>query len=108
RVAADQHRRSRDDPAADRPVELGEAAWKTRRKSCRGFQADQRDHLPAALEVVLGRKNARYFSSFLHERVPFGAVGALALPAGRDRSAGLTDVTRLNLRHARSLAEQTA
>ena len=106
RIAADQHRRARDDAAADRPVELGKTARQPLGKRRGRFEPDQRNHPPAALQIVLGREDARHLGGFLDERVPLGAVGTLPLPAVLNRSARLADVSRFRLGHGwqRSLA----
>ena len=99
RIAADQHRRARDNSAADRAVELGKAARQPLRKRSRRLEPDQRDHPAAALEIVLGGEDARHFGRFLNERVPLGAVGTLPLPAAADGAACLADVSGLGLGH---------
>ena len=38
-------------------------------------------------------------AGILDQSVPFGAVGALALPAAADRAAGLTDISFARFRH---------
>ena len=104
-VAADQHRRSGHDPAADRAVELGDPARQSARAARpRRVEPDQLDRPAAALEVMLGREDARHLGRFLDQRVPLGAVGALPLPAVRDRPAGLADVAGLWLRHRPQLS----
>ena len=83
RIAADQHRRPGDDPAADRPVELGKAARQPVGQRRRRFEPDQRDRPPAALEVMLGGEDARHLGRFLDQAVPVAAIAALPLPAVR-------------------------
>ena len=63
------------------------------------LESHQRDHPPAALQIVLRREDARHFGGFLDQRVPLGTVGTLALPAAADRSAGLAHIARFGLRH---------
>ena len=77
----DQHRRTRHDPAADRAVEFGDSRRDPLRQRDRVVEPDQRNDPPAALQIMLGRKDARHLRGLLDERVPLGAVGALALPA---------------------------
>src|SRR6185295_9875489 len=73
---------------------------------CRRLQPDQRDHPPAALEIMLGGEDARHLGRFLDERVPLGAVGALPLPAVRHRPAGLANIARFDLGHSQSSPER--
>ena len=68
-------------------------------RAARRFEPDQRDQPPAALEIVLGGKDVRHLAGFLDERVPFGAIDALTLPAVRHRSAGLAHISGFGLGH---------
>ena len=80
-IAADQHGRSGNDPAADRTVEFGDPGGDPLGQRDRMIEPDQRDRPPAALQIMLGGEDARHLRAFLDQRVPLGAVGALALPA---------------------------
>ncbi len=98
RIAAQQHRRSRHDPAADGPVELGNPGPHTLRQGDHRVEPDQIDRLAASLKIVLRGEHGNR-RRFLHQRIPLGAVGALPLPSMLLRSARLTDISRLKLRH---------
>ena len=46
------------------------------------IEPDELDLTSTALKVMLGREDAGNLGGFLHQCVPFRAVGALTLPAG--------------------------
>ena len=102
RIAAHQHGGACDNAAADRPVELRKPARQALRKRRGRFEADERDDTPAALKVVLRRKDARKLGALLHERVPLGAIRTLPLPTRRNGPAGLANIARLELPHVRN------
>ena len=61
----------------------------------------QPPHRPApARQIVFHREDGR--RCILDQRIPFRAVGTLALPAVRDTATGLADIAFLRLGHAAS------
>src|SRR3546814_15549682 len=64
-----------------------------------GVQTDQFHGPPSGAKVVTRGKRCHDGARILDERVPFGTVGALPLPAAADRAAGLTDKSLAHLRH---------
>ena len=102
RIAAHQRRRSRDQPAAQRAVELGNAGRDARRQLDRGIQPGKLDALPAGLQVVPGRESGG--RGLFGKRVPLAAIGALALPAVGDAATGLTDIGFARLGHGGGIA----
>ena len=105
RITADQRRRAFDETAAQRPVQLRDAARQPRGQRDLRVQPDQRDRAPAALQIMLGLERRDDRRRLLDQRVPLGAIEALALPPRRDRAAGLANETLLYLGHATSLTE---
>ena len=90
------------EPTGETSPKRGDAARQPLGECSRSLEADQRDDPPTALQIVLGGENVRHLGRFLDERVPFGAIRALSLPAMRHRPAGLADIARLGLGHARN------
>src|SRR6185503_11687153 len=96
------------DSAADRAIELGEPARQALGQRGWRFESNQRNHAPATLQIVLGGKDARHLGAFLHQRVPLGAVWALALPPVLNGPAGLADITRFGLCHGGTIHEHAS
>jgi hypothetical protein len=84
RIAADQSSRARDEAAAHGSVELGDAGAHPLRKRDLGVEPDQLDRAAAAAKIVPRREGRYDRARILDERVPFGAIAALALPAAAD------------------------
>ena len=91
-IATDQHDLSCDQPAAERPVELGHAGRHARRLLRRNArERHERRRLGAAGVAML----AGALRDRLDQRVPGAAVRALALPLGRLAAALVAGVDRL-------------
>ena len=101
RIAAQQDCRPRDQSAAQRAIEFGEAGGLARRQGAGLVELDELDRAPPARQIVFHREHRR--RSILRQRVPFGAIGALPLPAIGYAATGLTDIAFLGFRHARLL-----
>jgi hypothetical protein len=102
-IAADQRRRSFDESAAQRAIELLDAGRRAFGQRDIGVEANQSDRASARLQVMLRRKGRHRDASFLDQRVPFSAIDALPLPFGRDRAAKLTHKSPLGFCHECSL-----
>ncbi len=103
-IAADQGRRAGDEAAADRPVELGDSGRHALGQSDVAVEPDQLDRPAAAAQIVARREGRHHRPGILDQRVPLGAVGALAHPPVLDRAAGLADVALLGFGHGGRLA----
>ncbi len=98
-IAADQGRRPCDEPAAHGPVKLLEAGAHSLGQRDLPIEADQLDRLTAATQIVPRREGRHHRAGILDQSIPLGAIGTLPLPAARDRTADLADVTRPWLCH---------
>jgi len=103
RIAADQRRRPRHQPAPDRPVELGNPARQPRRQGDHDIEPNQLDRPPAPRQVMLLREHRRQRRRLLRDAVPLGAVGTLPLPARLIRPADGANIASLELGHPASL-----
>ena len=104
RLAADEHERARDEPAAEHPVELADADRQARDVGRADLGEGRQGRLRAGASAV-ARAAARpagrgHPDEGLDEAVPAAARAALALPAQEGLAAGLADVPTLGLGHA--------
>ena len=106
RLAADQHDRPRDQPAAEHPVDLADAVCSrgTCRRVAERRRCRSRRRPPSA--TARARLVPRRWSRRGCSTPP--QVAALALPAQEDRGAGLADVSALRLGHGGRSSVTTA
>ena len=104
-IAADQRRRSFDESAAQRAIELGNAAGHAFRQRNLGIEAHELQRATARLQIMLGLERRDDRASLLHQRVPFAAIGALPRPAMAHGTARLADIAFLRLGHRQRLAD---
>ncbi len=107
-IAADQGRRRRDQPAAERAIELGNARREPGRQRHVGIEPGEHDRSPARPQIMLRGEGRDDATRFLNQRIPVAAIDALALPFARDASALLADVAALRLGHSLSLLANEA
>ena len=87
-IAADQHRRGRHEPAAQHPVQLGDAGGAARRRLGAAGETDECD-TPA--RTALGGGTGTRGDRLLHDGVPLAAGFAAACPSRADAAAALAD-----------------
>jgi len=73
------------------------------RQGNRFIKADESDAAPPAGQIMLGREDG--FGRFFGQRVPFAAIGALALPAIGNAATGLTDIAAFGFGHVARISE---
>ena len=101
RIAAHQHCRPGDKPAAQCAVKLRQTGFAAWRQFDRMIERDEPHLAPPARQVVARRKHG--FRCLFSQRVPLRTIGTLALPAGRDTATGLADIATFGFGHLRCL-----
>ena len=85
RITAHQYGRARNQPAAQRTVKFCKASGLPNRQLASLIKRGKFDRPSAARQIMFLRKNGGW--GFLNQRVPFGTIRALPLPAMRNRAA---------------------
>jgi hypothetical protein len=98
-VAADQGGGAGDHAAAERAVELGDAAAEPFGQRRLGVEPDQFDAAAAAAQIMPRRERRHHPGGVLDQAVPLAAIAALAGPAAGDRAAQLADIAFAGLGH---------
>ena len=102
RVAADQHRRPGDEPAAECAVEFGDAGRRPRGNRNIVVETGQPDAAPTAAKRVLGAERGDDRRRLLLDRIPCAAIAALSRPARGHRTARLADISGSGAGHRSS------
>ena len=98
RIAADQHRRAVDEPAAGDAVEFGDAGLDPRRGVGHAGERHQRGRAVRGARRLRPGADAGV-DGFLDDGVPLAAAFAAPGPFGRDGAAGLADIACAPLGH---------
>ena len=101
-IASHQDRAARNQTSAERTVEFGQSGLLANGHFARLVEVDEFHRATPARQIVLQREDRR--GRIFDQRVPFRAIGALALPAVRNTATGLTDIAFLGFSHPQELA----